>query len=64
MPITLPLESNIAASKSGIATVEHTVFVTGEVGQEFAEVAVELIGGFIEKLVRDLDKPKREASYG
>lgn len=63
-PITLPRESNITIHKDGTSTVEHTAFVTGVVGQEFAQAAVELMGGSVEELVRDLDKPTREASCG
>ena len=64
--ITLPLESNISFSKNGQITVEHTALVTGDVGQEFAEAAVQLMGGSVEQLVRDIDqdKPAREASCG
>ena len=64
--ITLPLESNIYISKNGETRTEHTVFVTGIVGQEFAEAAVQLMGGSIEEIVREADQENqaREASCG
>lgn len=54
--ITLPLQSIITLHKSGKHTVKHESLVTGEVGQAFAEAAVELKGGSIEEIVRSVDE--------
>jgi hypothetical protein len=54
--ITLPLQSIITLRKDGSRKVEHTAFVTGEVGQAFAEAVVELKGGSIEEIVRSVDE--------
>ena len=56
--ITLPLESNIIISKNGHTAVEHTALVTGNVGQEFSEAAVQLMGGSVDEVVRELDQDK------
>jgi len=58
--ITLPLESTITLRKNGNHTIKHHTFVTGEVGQEFAEAAVALMGSTVEDVLKKIDARNAE----